>query len=184
MIVNGALQAAAGSYLSTAIIAVASLFGPQAVQSMMFGQAAVAVAVSAVQVITSAGSVWGLPEESIAAWVSDGKAEERSALIFFALSTVFLLGSAVAHHSMVKSQLYRTIAASLEHQHVRSLSMSISSLDDETQGLVSSGRKESWTEQKARIKRVFKGNLTYEIGVAYVFLVTLVSRAAISFRNI
>ncbi|KAG6834896.1 hypothetical protein H0H93_006585 [Arthromyces matolae] len=49
-----ACQAAVDSYLQTSVFAVASLYGPQALQATMSGQAAVAVAVSAVQVMSTA----------------------------------------------------------------------------------------------------------------------------------
>ncbi|KAF8665567.1 hypothetical protein AX16_000026 [Volvariella volvacea WC 439] len=172
IIVDGALQAAAGSYLTTSLIAVASLFGPSAVQSMYAGQAAVAVAVSGVQVISAVGSLWGLPRESVQSYVSDGTPEERSAFMFFTLSTVFLIASALAHNWLVKSQVYKTVAAPLE-QRTKAAYLSTPGQGEERQGLVSASRSQTWAEQKAQIIRVAKGNITYEIGVAYVFLVTL-----------
>ncbi|TFK73018.1 hypothetical protein BDN72DRAFT_956818 [Pluteus cervinus] len=176
VILNGAIQAAAGSYLQTSVIAVASLFGPQAVQAMMFGQGAVAVAVSGVQVLSAAGSVWGVPADSISTWVTDGKAEERSAFIFFGLSTVYLVMSAVAHHSLTKLPAYKTIAAPLEQHNVKGDSLAdVDANADERRVLVSAGRKdsESWDEQKARLFRVARGNVIYEIAVSCVFMVTL-----------
>lgn len=169
---NGIAQAALGSYLQTAVIAVASLFGPQAVQAMIFGQGAVAVAVSGVQLLSSAGSVWNLPEDAISTWVSDGSAEERSAFIFFALSTIFLVGSAIAHHWLIQSPLYDAVAAPLERQHGRS--RSFSGELDERRALTSRSVKETWSEEKSRLVRVAKGNITYEVAVSYVFMATLV----------
>lgn len=55
---------------------------------MISGQAAIAVVVSVVQVVTSASSVWGSTPEAIAAFISndgieDGTAEQDSARFFF-----------------------------------------------------------------------------------------------------
>lgn len=164
VLLNGAAQAAAGAYLQTSIIAVASLFGPPAVQAMMSGQAAVAVAVSGVQVLSASFSVWGKPRT----YVSTGSAEERSAFIFFGLSTLFLVASAGAHAWLVSMPAYKIVAGSLE-QH-KKLSGGTS---EERLGLVSSGRTDI-SHAKANAIRVLKANVSYEVAVAYVFVVTLV----------
>ncbi|TFK43275.1 nucleoside transporter-domain-containing protein [Crucibulum laeve] len=163
VLLNGAVQATAGAYLQTAIVAVASLFGPLAVQAMMSGQAAVAVAVSGVQVLSAATSVWGKPRT----YVSDGSAEERAAFLFFTLSTLFLLISAGAHAWLVSMPIYKTVAAPLERRRKPGPGTS-----DEHRGLVSGGREEIKNDTTNAI-RVGKANLTYEIAVAYVFMVTL-----------
>ncbi|KAF9468919.1 nucleoside transporter-domain-containing protein [Collybia nuda] len=168
VLLNGATQATAGAYLQTSLIAVASLFGPTAVQSMMSGQAAVAVAVSAVQVISAAAFLWGKSKELIEAQLKDGSAEERSAFVFFALSTVFLVVSAAAHTWLVRMPIYRRIAAPLEqHKVMRELGS-----PHERQALTSVGRTE-FADDKAHIMRIAKTNITYHIAVAYVFVVTL-----------
>jgi equilibrative nucleoside transporter 1/2/3 len=169
VLLNGVTQAIAGSYLQTSVIAVASLFGPTAVQAMMSGQAAVAVAVSSVQVISAAAFLWGKTKESIEANLKDGSAEEKSAFTFFALSTVFLVASAVAHGWLVRMPIYKTIIAPLEqHKTIRETGS-----PHERQALTSVGRSE-FSDEKNRITRVAKANITYEIAVAYVFVVTLV----------
>ncbi|KAJ6516250.1 nucleoside transporter-domain-containing protein [Mycena sanguinolenta] len=161
---NGICQAALGAYLQTATIVIASLFGPTAVQALMSGQAAVAVAVSGVQVFSAAASVWGLPREKIATYVSDGEPEERSAFLFFGLSTVFLILTAAAHGWLVKMPAYKAIARSLEQQKDASSS-------DELHGLVSTGRNES--SEKGQILRVAKANAIYGVTCCFVFVVTL-----------
>jgi len=162
---NGAAQATVGAYLQTSVIAVASLFGPLAVQSMVSGQAAVAVAVSGVQVITAAASVHGKPKS----YKSDGSAEERSAFVFFALSTVFLVFSLVAHQWMIRTPVYQHVVGSLEKEVI------IGGTHDERRGLVSENEATvSLSSEKANALRVARVNITYEIAVAYVFIVTLV----------
>lgn len=95
---NGILQAIFGGYLQTSVMVIGALFGPRAMQAVMSGQAAVAVIVSGVQVISSAASVWGeAPEGYDAEAVTDGKAEAAAAFKFFGLSTVFMLGTVGAY---------------------------------------------------------------------------------------
>lgn len=170
VLLNGIAQAALGSYLQTSVIAVASLFGPTAVQAMMSGQAAVAVAVSGVQVLSAVASTWGEAKSSAAAAAAEREAEESSAFIFFSLSTLFLLATALAQRWLMTMPAYRAVAGALEPSHK-------TDADDETreesQGLV--GDRNDGPVEKNSILRVAKANLTYEIAVAYVFVVTLVS---------
>ena len=155
----------AGAYLQTSVIAVGSLFGPPAIQSMMAGQAAVAVVVSGVQVISSAASVAGKPRT----YISNGSAEEQSAFIFLALSTAFLLVCVGVHTWFIRMPVYKLVAASLESK---------SKNQDPVQGeerreLIPSGSA-TLQSDKANVIRVAKINIVYEVAVALVFLVTLV----------
>ncbi|KAF9482455.1 hypothetical protein BDN70DRAFT_853218 [Pholiota conissans] len=167
VIFNGSAQAIVGAYLQTSVIAVASLFGPPAVQAMMAGQAAVAVAVSGVQVISAAASVWGKPST----FVSDGSAEERSAFFFFFLSTVFLVASWAAHAWLIRMPIYQTVAAPLE-RGVKKLHAE-DGHERERWGLISSQPTHSPATDKVNALRIAKVNIPYEIAVAYVFVVTL-----------
>ncbi|KIM45965.1 hypothetical protein M413DRAFT_298833 [Hebeloma cylindrosporum] len=164
---NGAAQATVGAYLQTSVVAVASLFGPQAVQAMMSGQAAVAVAVSGVQVASAAASLWGKPRT----YKGDGTAEERSAFTFFALSTLFLVVSWAAHTWMVRMPVYEHIAAPLERQKKKTIGEDAHV--DERLGLISTGHGNSFAHEKANALRIAKLNISYEVAVAYVFMTTL-----------
>ncbi|KAF8913719.1 nucleoside transporter-domain-containing protein [Gymnopilus junonius] len=166
---NGAAQATAGAYLQTSVIAVASLFGPPAVQSLMSGQAAVAVAVSGVQVISAYASVHGKPRT----FASDGSAEERSAYWFFSLSTLFLLFSLVAHTWMIRMPVYQHVAVSLETERKTAGDVGH---EEERRGLVSSPNDTSLPSDRQNAIRVARLNISYEVAVAYVFVVTLVHR--------
>ena len=164
VLLNGALQATAGAYLQTSVVAVASLFGPAAVQAMMSGQAAVAVVVSGVQVLSAAVFLLGESRESKTFDIAIAAAEERSASVFFALSTLFLLLCAAAHAWLARLPTYKIIAAPLEqHKAARSA----------TQSMTSTGRREV-SDEKARILQLAKANITYEIAIAYVFVITIV----------
>ena len=135
---------------------------------MMSGQAAVAVAVSGVQVASAAASVWGKPRT----FQGDGTAEERSAFTFFALSTLFLVVSAGAHTWMVRMPVYEHIAAPLERQ--KNKTIGVDAHEDERLGLISTGHGNSFAHGKANALRIAKLNISYEVAVAYVFMVTLV----------
>ncbi|KAG6901549.1 hypothetical protein C0995_010659 [Termitomyces sp. Mi166 len=163
----GAIQSALGSYLQTSVVAVASLFGPQALQSMMSGQAAVAVAVSGVQVMSSALFIWRATPGQITANAVSGDAEKNSARVFFAFSTLFLLISAFAHNILVSKATYKNLVGPLEHKMI----MKTGTVEDE-QTLTSLGRA-SFAREWNRIMRVAKANISFEIAVAYVSIVTL-----------
>ncbi|KAL1743895.1 nucleoside transporter-domain-containing protein [Schizophyllum fasciatum] len=163
VLLNAIIQAGLGSFLQTSAIAVASLFGPPAVQAMMAGQAAIAVAISTVQVISATLSVWA--HKDSATVTSDGSAEARSAFVFFSLSALYLLLVAAAHAWMVAQPEYRSVTAALEPSHKANGSA------DERRALVSSGP--TGQSGSAQIWRVAKSNALYEIAVSYVFAVTL-----------
>ena len=175
MLLNGIAQAAAGSYLQTAIVAVASLFGPSAMQSMMAGQAAVAVVVSGVQVIAAAVLLWGVPEDSISTFTIGNEAEERSAFVFFGLSTLFLLAATWANSWFFALPAYRTMVP-LERKYEQPFGTDNL---DERQGLVSNGVLDENSEKRRRILRVANANLIYEIAVAFDFIITLVRSSSL-----
>ncbi|KAG6877307.1 hypothetical protein C0993_008688 [Termitomyces sp. T159_Od127] len=109
-------QSALGSYLQTSIVAVASLFGTQAMQSMMSGQAAIAIAISGVQVMSSALFIWKSSPEDITANAVSGDVEKDSACVFFAFSTIFLIMSAFAHNILALKATYKALVTPLEHK--------------------------------------------------------------------
>ncbi|KAG6875395.1 hypothetical protein C0992_004014 [Termitomyces sp. T32_za158] len=160
----GAAQSALGSYLQTSVVAVASLFGPQAMQSMMSGQAAVAVAVSGVQVMSSALFIWKSSPEEITINAVSGDAEKDSARVFFAFSTFFLLMSVFAHNILTSKTTYKALVAPLEHKVI----LETGSIENEPFG------RENFSSEWHRIMQVAKANISFEIAVACVFIVTLV----------
>ncbi|KAG6877844.1 hypothetical protein C0993_003217 [Termitomyces sp. T159_Od127] len=159
-----AAQSALGSYLQTSVVAVASLFGPQAMQSMMSGQAAVAVAVSGVQVMSSALFIWKSSPEDITANAVSGDAEKDSARVFFAFSTIFLIMSAFAHNNLATKATYKALVAPLEHKVILETGI----IENEP------FRQEDFSSEWHRITQVAKANISFEMAVAYVFIVTLV----------
>ena len=172
VLLNAIGQAAAGSYLQTAVVAVASLFGPSAMQAVMSGQAAVAVVISGVQVLSAAASVHGSKPEAVAL-ASSSEPEERSAFIFFGLSTVFLVVCAAVHSWLVSLPAYKSVVSqtmSRERLDVAEgtglLEESASSGDDD--------RHHGKSGQKNHVIRIAKTNTVFNFAVGYVFVVTLV----------
>lgn len=166
---NGALQSAVGSYLQTAVVAVASLFGSTAMAAVMSGQAAVGVAVSGVQVLSAAASVRSasdIPEVPTQA-ASSRTPEETSAALFFGLSTIFLLVTQGVHAWMMTLPAYKTLVARSRPR------ATTDSLAEETQGLTTGISHNSKTSGKDQILRMVKLNLPYNFAVGYVFAITL-----------
>lgn len=163
------------SYLSTATYAGASLFGAPYMQSMISGQAAIAVVVSVVQVVTSALSVWGSTPETIATFISndgvgDGTVEQDSARIFFGISALFMICTFMAYAWMARLPAYKATVGIME-ENVK-LEETLGSAD-ETEGLVFRNTDQANLEEKNQIMRVFKANIIYEFALAYVYVITL-----------
>lgn len=126
--------------------------------------------------------------EGVQTWAeSDGKAEEKSARTFFFLSTVFLLLCAAANAWLTRMPEYKAVVAPVDDPgsgwaHGRRVSADLSEhnpLFSPSSGDLDGGgalgerirRREGWR----KIWSVAKRNAVYEVAVAYVFVVTLVS---------
>lgn len=169
IITTGITLAAAGSYLQTSAMAVASLFGPTAIQSLLSGQAVVAVVVSAVQLISAIGSL-----HTSQAGPAEGVAETKSARLFFGISMTFLFTCVAAYSWMTRLPSFRAVVPSDEPWIRRRLSLS----GDTRSPTLASPHVGVVQDSKAmwdRIVSVARRNIIYEVAVAYVFMVTLVS---------
>lgn len=163
------------SYLSTATFAGASLFGAPYMQSMISGQAAIAVVVSVVQVVSSALSVWGSTPDAIVAFISndgvgDGIAEQDSARTFFGISALFMISTFMAYAWMARLPAYKATVGILEQDMKLK---GASGGTDDTGGLIFRDTDQASLEEKNRIIRVFKANILYELALAYVYVITL-----------
>ncbi|KAM5534886.1 hypothetical protein V8D89_011441 [Ganoderma adspersum] len=166
VLLNAIGQAAAGSYLQTAVVAIASLFGPSAMQAVMSGQAAVAVVISGVQVVSSLASVRG---SEPATTVASSEPEEKSAFIFFGMSTVFLLASVGVNAWLVSLPAYKAVTSQRSTRRLSTAegtSLLAASAADDVHDL----RK---PERENHVVRLAKTNATFNVAVAYVFIVTL-----------
>jgi len=169
--VMGIVSCGAGSYYQTAVLAVASLFGVPAMQAVVSGQAAVGVAVSAIQLLGALASVKASPAGAVV--MEEKTPETRSAFVFFSLSTVFYVFSAGAYAWLMRTPEYRVIKGGHRTRRI-SLSMSQSfTADDEGAGLVSGRSRDETPSPVARTIAMIKTNLAFNFTVAWVFAVTL-----------
>jgi equilibrative nucleoside transporter 1/2/3 len=172
--------ACCGAYLQTSVVAVASLFGPTAIQSLISGQAVVAVILSAVQLISATGSL-----HASQTGPAEGVAETKSARLFFGISTSFLFACGAANAWMTRLPSFKAVVPDDDEPWIRrrlSLSADLRSPRPPSLGsplLGAPDSKANWD----RILSVARRNILYEIAVAYVFMTTLVSCPASSFNQ-
>ncbi|KAH8999415.1 nucleoside transporter-domain-containing protein [Lactarius akahatsu] len=151
VISTGIALAGAGAYLQTSVIAVASLFGPSIIQSLLSGQAIVAVILASSALLM-------------------GTAETKSARLFFGISTSFLLVCGTANVWMTRLPSYRAVVPA-EPRRRRTLSISADFLLPAPDGSDTrvSDSKATWDQ----ILSIAQRNIIYELAVAYVFIITL-----------
>lgn len=162
----------------------ASRFGAPALQAVVSGQAAIGVAVSAIQLLSALAAV----NTSVAGAtvMVEQVAEARSAFVFFALSTVFYIFSAGAYAWLMRTPEYRETKDSRRPRRI-SLSMSQNlPADDEGIGLVSgrSRSRDKVSSPFARTIAMIKTNLAFNFAVAWVFGVTLVREKNATERSV
>ena len=176
---SAASAAITSGSLCTAVFAGASLLGASFLQTVISGQAAVAVAVSAVQVASSIISLWGsspgpVSMKVVRADARDGQAEEKAARIFLSVSAIFLGITLVAYTWLTRQPFYKSVIGALKPHH------EVGDTDERT-GLVADDRRNSPTEPNSHVYQVFRQNLIFMFSIAYVFAVTLVSAYFIAF---
>ncbi|KAH0835950.1 nucleoside transporter-domain-containing protein [Lanmaoa asiatica] len=177
---NTASLAVSAGYLCTATYAGAALLGPSFLQTVLSGQAAVAVVTSAVQVASSIISLWGSSPKPVSLEVKradgeDNQAEEIAARIFFCVSVIFIGIVLVAYTWLTRQSFYKSVTGALEqHREVRNV--------EELTSLVADHRRTPQTEADSRVYHVVKQNLIFMFSIAYVFAVTLAVFPAITAR--
>lgn len=106
----------ASSFMQNAVVALASWFGPSCLQANMVGQAVIAVVVSIVQLAAAIGTVVGARKGNQGpdgpSGPDDGTRLRHSALIFFLFSTAFALVSIAIYALLVRTSLFKRVAAS------------------------------------------------------------------------
>jgi equilibrative nucleoside transporter 1/2/3 len=168
---NAASMAVAVSYMCTAVYAGAALLGTSFLQIVLSGQAAIGVAVSAVQVVSSMVALRGPPSKfvSIEIMRADGRedhVEEIAARIFFGVSAIFLGIVLIAYTWLTRQSFYKSITSALEqHRRVG---------DDERTRLVAENRRNPSTEPNSHVYQVFRQNLIFMFSITYVLAITLV----------
>jgi equilibrative nucleoside transporter 1/2/3 len=170
---TGIVLAAAGAYLQTSVLAIASLFGPTVLQSLMSGQALVAVILSTLQLISATSSLH--TSNAANAGPADGVAETKSARLFFGIAALFLFLCGVANAWMTRLPSFRAVVPIDEGEPWMRRRLSISA---DIRSPVIGGPHKSASDSKAlwdRILGIAHRNITYEFAIAYVLMVTLVS---------
>ncbi|KAI9513413.1 hypothetical protein F5148DRAFT_1155602 [Russula earlei] len=163
IITIGIALAACGSYLQTSVVAVASLFGPTVIQSLLSGQAIVAVILSAVQLISATGSLHASEVGSPA----DGAAETKSSRLFFGISASFLFACGMANAWMTRLPSFQAVVPNDEPWMRRRLSLSA-----DIRSPILSGPPAGVPAPEIMWDRIYSV-ARRNIAVAYVFVVTL-----------
>jgi hypothetical protein len=148
VLLAGAIQSGAGSYMNTAVFALGALFGPTALQSAMAGQAAAGVLVSIVQLITTYSALRAPGNDSSGA----------AAFWFFTFSTAFMLVSLFSHAYVARQRAFRRVVEPFEEEQIAR----------------SGGAAGMGKDELRHIARVTKANVIYNATVAFVFATTLV----------
>lgn len=114
---NGVLQSCINSYFQTSIVAIASWFGPSAIQSMFSGQAAVAVVISALQLLSAAASIDDIHLGLISV-LGARSSVDRSATTFFLIMMAGMVVAILAHTYLTRLPIYKEVAQSFEQDRV------------------------------------------------------------------
>jgi hypothetical protein len=179
LVVAIALSCAAGS-LQTGGMALASLFGSDAVQGVISGQAAIGVVVSIAKLFSTIANLDGGPESELA------DADDRSSALFFGLSTLFSVGGFAAYWHVARTKEYKQIMDSAR------ISTSSADADDETRPLIQQAPPspsslppnldEDNVESISPLKMLIL-NKYLNFTVTFVFVITLVSRMPLSTKR-
>ncbi|KIM31998.1 hypothetical protein M408DRAFT_327371 [Serendipita vermifera MAFF 305830] len=111
----GALQASAGNYFLISLVAFASYFGPLAMQSIMSGQAAIAVVVSVVQLITTLSTLGsGKPTKPSNTDEPGMTSTAISAFYFYLISTVGIVSSYFVYRYLTRMSAFKRTVARFE----------------------------------------------------------------------
>ena len=141
-------------------------------QAVVSGQAAVGVAVSAIQLLSALATVKTSPAGVTI--MEERAAETRSAFVFFALSTVFYIFSAGAYAWLTRRPEYREVKGSIRARRISlSLSQSLTA-DGEGASLVSGRLRDVTSSPIARTIAMVRTNLAFNFTVGWVFMITLV----------
>ncbi|CUA70267.1 Equilibrative nucleoside transporter 2 [Rhizoctonia solani] len=174
-----ALLGLSASMLSMAVVALAALFGPAAMQACFAGQAAVGVAVSFVQFVGALIADADSPT---------GDAKPGPTIVFFSLSTAFVIVSLGAHTALLRTPEYIEIVQKWETGKVLLVEEPGETLyvdeeeenqntDDEHRRILGSvddlGVEVPQVKGRVSIWEVAKINKWYNLAVGFCFAVTL-----------
>ena len=172
VILNGMVQACAGSFLQSAVVGLTALFGSDALAAMFTGQAVVGVGVSAVQYV-SAATTSSLPPPHVTA----GEPIDLSifAFIFFSLAGGCMVLSAVIHAHLRRLPFYHTVVDPFERQKGMIVEEEVGDGDVRENEPFLARSVELQVPASISVKRMARKNALYNFTVAWVFIVTLAS---------
>ncbi|KAG8907507.1 hypothetical protein FRB99_003880 [Tulasnella sp. 403] len=183
VLVNAAVQATCGAYFQSAVVALASLFGPYAIQAVFSGQAAVGVLVCLTQFITTAATLGKKKSDSTQDQPTDDHRRQASvsAFLFFSISTAFLGFTLWMYTWLVGLPAYKAVVVPAEA--AKAVGIVVEDIgDDEPLDHVPSPDEERHllsvqiqSEVKASVSvwKVARKNWAYNFAVFYVFVITL-----------
>jgi solute carrier family 29 (equilibrative nucleoside transporter), member 1/2/3 len=158
--------------MQTAVMALASLFGSDAVQAVISGQAAVGVVVSLARLFSTAAGLDTSPH------TGHSETDDWSSAMFFGLSTLFSVGSLAAYWRVTRTKEYKQIMNSA----VLSTSF-LNDNEDESRPLVEETPSSpdylsisEETEEPMKPIKMLALNKSLNFSVTFVFIVTLVSK--------
>ncbi|KAG8888481.1 hypothetical protein FRB98_007610 [Tulasnella sp. 332] len=185
-LLNGMVQAGAGAYFQTAVVALASMFGPFAIQAVFAGQAAVGVFVSLLQYITAAVSVLGNSNRSESPMTLSPNIKDHAstaAFLFFSISTLFLAMTLVVHGWLIRLPAYVERQRTLENAKTQGIRVEEDEEEEPEEGFgheaISSSEErllvgvEVPSAGRVGIWSMARLNGMYNFSVCYVFVVSL-----------
>ncbi|CAE6404465.1 unnamed protein product [Rhizoctonia solani] len=183
ILTNGALQATSGAWFQTSVVALASVFGPDAIAAYMAGGALVAVGVSLLKLVTAHASLNSeYPESYRLELVSrifsnpSNSDAATSSTIYFSIAAAFI-GCGIAAYVYLHPKIPHDARKEPSRLEVdNSDTESIPTEVDYLLGRVSTPIQIS----NASIWIVARKNAYYNIAVFYVFVVTLAVFPAIT----
>jgi equilibrative nucleoside transporter 1/2/3 len=177
VLTNGALQATSGAWFQTSVVALASVFGPDAIAAYMTGGALVAVGVSMLKLVTVHTSLNSGDSESYGPELSMNPFDNPSVLdagtssvIYFSIAAAFI-GSGIVAYAYLHPKIPQE--AQKEPPRLEVDNSDTESLPTEVDYLL--GRVSTPIQMSnASIWIVARKNAYYNIAVFYVFVVTMV----------
>lgn len=175
VLLNATFQASAGAMLQSALVALASLFGPYAIQGFFAGQAAIGVLVSLTQYITTSIALGAKRGTSTGDDAEDmRKRATTSAFLFFSVSTAFLVFAFLLYRWLTRLRVYKEVVDPVTFV-VEESEEEEDSPEPGEHGHLLAVQVESQLKSDVSILNVARVNMSYNFAVAYVFIITLVS---------
>ncbi|KAG8687184.1 hypothetical protein FRC11_007635, partial [Ceratobasidium sp. 423] len=189
VLANGALQAAFGAWFQTSIVALASVFGPDAIASYMTGGGLVAVGVSLLKLATVHTSLVSeypgsdMPDLTLRTYSAstlgsvNNTDTTTSSIIYFSVAAAFV-GSGIAAYAYLYPKIPHDVRK--EPPQLEDADSDIGSIPTEVDYLLGRVSSTPVPMSIGSIWIVARKNAYYNIAIFYVFVVTLAAFPAIT----